>query len=178
MNISIEQWANAFEYNPNTGEFKRRETPRSAFKSDKAWKISSTKANGKKAGTLTKAGYVLLTMAGQKCYAHRLALAISDNRWPENEVDHINGDPSDNRLCNLRHASRQQNGRNIKLRDDNKSGVSGVRWNKREQKWKAQISVDGIVMGLGAFSEFDLAVKARREAELKFHKEFSPSFCR
>jgi hypothetical protein len=58
--------------------------------------------------------------------AHRLAWLMVNGDWPENEIDHINGNKCDNSIKNLRHVSRLQNARNIKLRIDNSSGLSGL----------------------------------------------------
>lgn len=88
------------------------------------------------------------------------------------EVDHIDGNKLNNRLSNLRMATRSQNEQNKGLRNHNTSGVTGVRFTKERGDWHAGIAVDGKRIHLGYFNSFDEAVKARKNAELKYFKEF------
>jgi len=88
------------------------------------------------------------------------------------EVDHINGDGTDNKLVNLREVSRTMNNQNASRRVDNKSGVTGVSWFKPARKWQAYISVDCRRIYLGVFSDLDEAIAVRKAAELQhgFHE--------
>ena len=90
------------------------------------------------------------------------------------QVDHINGDCRDNRAENLRLATASQNNMNTGLRRNNTSGVKGVSWCKLRSKWFAQIYVSGTNMRLGFFDDINDARRAREEAELRLHGEFSP----
>ena len=96
-----------------------------------------------------------------KC--HRVAWAIYYGKWPEQQLDHINGVRADNRIKNLRGASNQENQRNAAMKKNNTSGVNGVYWHKRSKKWVARMVVDRKVKHLGLFDTIEEAAKARQE---------------
>tara|TARA_R110000787_G_scaffold5224_1_gene19174 strand:+ start:191 stop:673 length:483 start_codon:yes stop_codon:yes gene_type:complete len=87
-------------------------------------------------------------------------------------IDHINRDPLDNRRENLRIVSRQENQMNLSMRKTNKSGVSGVHWNKSANKWRAAIKYKNKHINLGYFEKLEDAGKARKDAEMKYFGEF------
>jgi hypothetical protein len=89
---------------------------------------------------------------------------------PAAQVDHINGIPTDNRICNLRLADNHQNQYNQKLHRDNTSGVKGVC--KVYGKWNARISVAGKRKSLGQFETIEEAASAIMAAREQFHGEF------
>lgn len=91
------------------------------------------------------------------------------------EIDHIKGRESkrDNRKCNLRIVDCCKNQMNSPLRKDNSCGVTGVYLDKHSNKWRAGIGANRRYINLGTFDEFEDAVKARREAEEKYHGEYS-----
>lgn len=91
-------------------------------------------------------------------------LAKRPNEEPQ-EIDHINGDPADNRPENLRAVSHQVNQQNQRRRADNSSGVTGVYWNKSANKWQAYIRTDGRMKYLGVFDSVDDAARVRKIAE-------------
>lgn len=99
---------------------------------------------------------------------HRLIM----NPLPEQEVDHINHIPYDNRKSNLRITTTAQNQMNSIISSRNTSGVKGVNWSKSENKWYARISVDGRRIELGYYFNFADAVKARKEAEIKYYRQY------
>ncbi len=88
------------------------------------------------------------------------------------EVDHINGDPLDNRRANLRVATTAENQRNASVRSDNSSGTKGVGWYKPKQMWQAYIQIGGKLRHLGFFSVLEEAISARKTAEVQIHGEF------
>ena len=93
----------------------------------------------------------------------------------ENEVvDHINRDIYDNRLCNLRVCTRQENSMNCGVSKNNKTGITGVSWDKEKSKWRSSINIDRKQKFLGYYSDFDSAVKARLLAEHIYFGEFAP----
>ena len=106
---------------------------------------------------------------------HNLIMGVCDNKIL---VDHINHNDKknrglDNRKCNLRLVTRSQNGQNSMTSIRNTSGVKGVSWNKKNQKWKAYISVNKLKIELGWFENKNDAIKARKEAEIKYYGEYN-----
>ena len=104
---------------------------------------------------------------------HHVILGIKP-AFPRVTVDHINGDPTDNRKCNLRVVNHRTNMLNRKMQHNNKSGVVGVHWRPEEQKWIAQIARNGACSRVGSFKVFEEAIAARRSAEEKYYGD---GFC-
>jgi hypothetical protein len=120
---------------------------------------------GMKTGCKNGKNYLLIGVKG-KCYsAHRLAWLLAYGTWPENEIDHINKDPSDNRLVNLRLATRNQNNQNRKQFSNNSSGHTGVRWHERDKRWHAYIGINKKIIFLGGYKIIEDAISARKKAE-------------
>ncbi len=88
--------------------------------------------------------------------------------------DHIDRNPLNNRRNNLRPATLAENARNKTKLRDNESGVMGVGWNKKTQKWIVRIMVDRQSIYLGLFVNKEDAIKARLNAEVKYFGEFAP----
>ena len=88
-------------------------------------------------------------------------------------IDHINHRTNDNRKYNLRDVTQSQNQMNHEIRSNNTSGVTGVHWSKRDNKWVAYISINRKRVYLGFFNDFEDAVRARKEAEEKYFGEYS-----
>lgn len=84
-------------------------------------------------------------------------------------VDHINGDPLDCTVENMRNVPQSENTKNIRRVDRNTSGHMGVGWHKRIGAWQVRIGVDGKPLHIGYFKTLDEAVAARDEAEMKYH---------
>jgi len=128
-----------------------------------------SKAAGSVAGTPHyKQGYIRIKIDGEMYSAHRLAWLYVYGEWPKHETDHINHDRQDNRIENLRSVTRHQNARNRTLRSDSTSGVVGVNWFKRNQKWGARIFKNGKFVFLGLFERFEDAVEARKNASVEY----------
>lgn len=116
-------------------------------------------------------GYVTGYNQGKRVQLHRFITDCPSDL----KVDHIGGEKTrwDNRKSNLRISTDAQNDMNKKLAKNNTSGVTGVVWNKQEQKWTARIGVNGKRIFLGYYINFEDAVKARKEAEEKYFGEWS-----
>ncbi len=84
------------------------------------------------------------------------------------EIDHINGDKSDNRISNLRLVTMNQNMMNKKKYSSNKSGIVGIAKRSDTNSWRAQISVKGKAIKLGSFKTREEAINARLAAENKY----------
>lgn len=128
------------------------------------------KKSKKLAGSLNKDGYVRVQFCKSRHQAHRVVFALFNDFIPK-FIDHINGNKSDNRIENLRPATKTQNGYNRKLGSDNKSGVKGVCW--QQGKWIAGIKVNGKRIHLGYFDDIAMAEKVVIDARHKYHGEFA-----
>ena len=114
---------------------------------------------GDEAGWRASNGYRIISFAGGRYQTHRLAWLFSYGVWPSREIDHINGIRDDNRIANLREATRSQNNGNSKLSGRNTSGFKGVSPDQRGG-FKAQISKDGLRKFLGRFASAEEAHRA------------------
>lgn len=112
-------------------------------------------------------GYLKGAIFNRTFTAHRICMALHLGYWPEGEVDHINGDRSDNRIKNLRVVTRSQNQKNCYRRKDNTSGHVGVA-KRKNGSWQAYISNNGARIYLGTFSSRQEAIKARVSANKKY----------
>jgi len=159
-------------YDPETGDLFWRERPMSTFAARNVWltwntryankpALASINANGYKTGHIHKGAYI----------AHRAIWAMVHGEWPANQIDHINGDRTDNRLINLRAVSNAENSRNQKRQSRNKSGISGVSFHIIRQKYQAYITLDGKKQYLGLYETIETAAEARKRAEIQcgFH---------
>ena len=115
--------------------------------------------------------YVCAKVNNRQILLHRVVLQINNGY----EVDHIQGNTSrhDNRKSNLRVCTHSENMKNVGLRTDNTSGVTGVHFDKSKQKWVVRIVIDGKRTVLGEYNSFENAKRKRLEAEKKYYGEFS-----
>jgi hypothetical protein len=167
IDITPESLRQLFEYNPDTGHFTwRRIDYGVAGFSDHYVRIHNAYRYGKAAFlSPDKHGYLGCILKERRFAAHRAAWAIVHNELPP-VVDHLNGDPSDNRIVNLRGTTQASNSRNCKLRASNKSGVPGV--TSIGKKWRATIGFGGVKKSLGCFDDYEAAVAARKKAEFMY----------
>ncbi len=106
---------------------------------------------------------------------HRMILerVLGRELDPKEICDHVNGNPLDNRRCNLRLATFAQSSRNVAISKHNSTGYKGVYWNKKQQKFCAQIQVNGKRIHLGSFDDPVEGHKAYIAAAKKYHGEFA-----
>lgn len=148
--MSIDRMRQFLDYDPDTGKFvwlKKRT-------------MNSTANVGDEAGSIDENGYRRLMFDGKKIRAHRLAFLFMGMAMPE-QVDHINGDRSDNRWSNLRPSSAQVNPKNACRRKDSRTAVTGVTFSKQHGKWKVRVNRAGVTEYLGLFSNLLDAAAAR-----------------
>lgn len=126
------------------------------------------KKNGSIAGCINGIGYFKIGVDGAVYLSHRLAFLYVNGKFPDNQVDHINGERTDNRYLNIRLVSGSENHRNRGLQKNNKSGRIGVLFRNKRNKWVAQVTLNGKCRHLGDFDNIEDASKARQEAEKKY----------
>lgn len=158
--LNVDRLRSVLDYDPETGALRWRSRYTNAIPADMS------------AGYVDQKGYVGVQVFGKAYDAHRLAWAIHYGQFPAGQIDHINGDRSDNRIVNLRDVPSAENQKNTKIDKRNKSGVSGVRFRADRANWEASIRVSGKLIHLGRFAVFADAVAARKAAEFQhgFHE--------
>lgn len=163
MRLTAERLRELLAYDPATGIFvwKRRADVPARWNSRYAGTI---------AGTISR-GYVRISIDDRSHQAHRLAWLWSYGRWPAGELDHKNCVGDDNRLSNLRPASRSQNIANSRSRSA--GGLKGTYFNKKRGRWQARISVNGRDFHLGCFGAPDAAHAAYAAAAIRHFGEFA-----
>lgn len=162
MTITQEELKKILNYDPDTGEF--------------VWRINICNVRtGDVAGNVAKSGTKIyrFIMINYKNYrAHRLAWLYVHGEFPENHIDHIDGNGCNNKLQNIRQVTRFQNQKNMRRSSSNKSGVTGVYFRKDTRAWCVQITANLKKITIGCFNNIFDAVCARKNAEIKygFHK--------
>lgn len=148
-------------YNPETGVFTRKVT------------TSPRAIAGMVAGRHRADGYSKICVDGKEYYAHRLAWLYVHGVWPQADVDHIDGDPSNNRIDNLRSVTHAQNTLNSRQRPVGISGLRGVTLHRNTGLWNSRIRLNGRQVSLGYFQDAQEAHKAYLAAVEKQHGEFA-----
>ena len=159
--ITAEEARQLFSYNPDTG--------------DLTWRVSrgARARAGNAVGWKNGEGYLRTSVNRKRYLTHRLAWLIHYGSWPRDFIDHINGDRSDNRLVNLREASRAENGRNRGANRNNTSGYKGVSWHKANRRWVAQVYSEAGNRHLGCFNTPEEAHAAYCAAAVELYGEFA-----
>jgi hypothetical protein len=159
--LSVEELRTIIAYDTDTGHF--------------TWlkKISRKVVPGRRAGVMGGGRRRYISILGRMFHEHRLAVLLMTGALPNGDVDHINGDPSDNRWCNLRVASRTENLANQKRRKDSRSGLKGVHWSSCHGKWVAGIRCRGKKHHLGVFTDPAEGHKAYMAAAKRLFGEFA-----
>jgi hypothetical protein len=158
--ISPKEAARLFNYDPVSGKL--------------FWKVATGKRSFGEAGNKGKHG-VRVRVYGRHYMAHRIAFAIFYGRWPVELIDHINGDPLDNRIQNLREASHAQNMANRKKKNGAQSPFLGVE--KHHDKWRAACRKDGKSHRSGVFLCHAEAAREYDKMAVALHGAFArPNF--
>jgi len=128
---------------------------------------------GMKAGYKDSSGHMGIEINRVRYLSHRLVWLYLYGHFPKNQIDHINGIRDDNRLCNLREATAQQNMWNKKISLNNKSGFKNIHWSKTMKKWCVQIKANKKFVYVGYFKDLELADLIAHEARDKYHGQFA-----
>lgn len=150
----------ALAYDPETGVFTWRASKRGSVKA------------GDSAGFTRSDGYIRIKVGQQAAWAHRLAWLYVYGVWPTHQIDHINGDPSDNRIANLRDVLPRINMQNERHGRRRKCGGSliGAHWSKVWSRWKSSINSGGRAVHLGWFDTEQQAHEAYVTAKRRLHE--------
>lgn len=159
-------------YDPDTGVFVWKERPLDYFPTYRSYRSWNGRYKNTAAGMLHPEGYWIIKINYRGWKAHRLAFIYMTGSEPSCETDHVNGIRNDNRWCNLRAVSKQENLKNQKQYKNNSSGVTGVSLKKQSGKWQAYIRDGNHQIHLGYFLSKQGALDARKKAEarLGFHE--------
>lgn len=114
-------------------------------------------------------GYIVGRIDGVEVYLHRFIMGEPLGKV----IDHINGNKLDNRRCNLRLCSTQENVRNARRSKNNTSGHTGVSYRPKRKSYRAYIMVDRKQIGLGHYPTLEEAIAARKKGERKYFGEFA-----
>lgn len=160
-------------YDPETGKMFWNERPAAMFADtgpggrNAAAQSWNKRFAGTEALTVPHAnGYLSGTLFGRKVLAHRAAWVIHHGEWPKDQIDHINGDRTDNRIANLRDVDASMNMLNTKTRVDCSSGYQGVTWCQRDRRWIVQVAGFSRTGRVGMFKTLPEAVHARDQARI------------
>lgn len=153
------------DYNPNTGVM--------------IWVNVSPyhkEKNGREAGTLLpnnhRKFYHVISLGGRKHKRSRLAFAWMTGRWPAHQIDHINGDSTDDRWENLREATATQNAWNHRKRAKTSGLPMGVRSNP-SGRFSARIAVNKRMIQIGTFDTSEAAAEAYAAARRQYYGQFA-----
>lgn len=149
-----------YHYSPETGVFTR----------------VVSHANGLKAGTVAgcrqsgRVIYLVIKIKQRLYMCHRLAWLYMTGAFPSGVIDHINGNGTDNRFCNLRDVSNCQNLQaTLKPPRNNTSGFKGAYWSKKQGKWVAGISIHNKRKYIGSFDSPEEAHQAYLAVKREVH---------
>ncbi len=177
--MNAEDIRRLLSYEPLTGELTWRQRTPDMFvpgkrTADQICNMWNGKHAGKQAGTASLIGYRYVHIENVFHKEHRLIWLHVMGDWPISDIDHIDGDKSNNAIHNLRLASRSQNCANTKIRKDNGCGFKGVSYHSQLRKYQARIQINGRSMSLGCFETPEQA----HEAYVKAARSYFGAFAR
>lgn len=158
--IDYEKIKNYLSYDENTGIVVWKKT------------LSNRAISGSRAGCIQKGRkriYRVIRINKILYLEHRICWLLFFNEWPKDEIDHIDQDPTNNKILNLRVVNTQQNSTNRPIQSNNTSGIRGVSWNKKTNKWISQIETNSINKYLGSFDSIEDAAISYANAKNKLH---------
>lgn len=152
-------------YSPGNGEFH--------------WRIDRPSGNGAikakagaRTGTVNSRGYEIIVIQYKYYLAHRLAWLYMTGSWPI-RIDHVDGNPANNRWVNLREASQSLNVARGRTQKNRSAGRKGTWYDRGTGRWQSYISKNKKRIHLGVFKTYPAALAARRAAEVRLFGEYS-----
>jgi hypothetical protein len=126
---------------------------------------------GKKVGSYDKDGYLQIKLQRKIYRSHRLAWLYVYGKFPDGQIDHIDGVRDNNAIANLREVTFAGNSQNQRIsHKDSSFGMLGIDYNKSKNRFRARIQTNGKRITLGGFATAEEAFEAYKEAKRKFHK--------
>jgi hypothetical protein len=159
--LGHEKLLQILDYDPKSGEFRWKKAPHNRCHMPE----------GSIAGTIDKMGARAIMIKGYLYYAHRLAWFYVYRKWPNGDIDHIDLNPENNAISNLRIATKSQNNANTRSRSHNILGIKGV--SKRGKKYAAMMTIKKRVTYLGLFKTPEKAHAAYLAKAKEVYGEFS-----
>ena len=156
--LTYEQANELFHYEPSSGKLIRKVTT----------------GNRALAGTEVACGasknkYKFVHHNKKAYCVHRICMLLAYGECPKNvQIDHINHNRGDNRLCNLRFVTNEENSKNHSANKNNTSGITGVYYNKAKRKFQAYIMLNYRNKYIGRYDSLDDAARARKSAEFLY----------
>lgn len=154
--LTVERVRELLNYDPETGLFTWKHSRGTARKGNLAGYARTTQ-QGKT--------YWVIRMDRVSHLAHRLAWVWMYGTVPEDQIDHVDGNGTNNAIANLRTVSLSENMKNKRKQANNTSGVTGVSWEKNSSKWEVRIMIGGKSVYFGRYADFQQAVSIRKKAE-------------
>lgn len=124
------------------------------------------------AGTPQNRGSIVIKINGKQYLAHRLAWLYTHGEFPSRLIDHLDGDPSNNRLNNIRECTNSENLKNQSVSKRNTSGFKGVTFHKLSGKWQAGARLNGKRIHLGLYNTPEEASKVYNDFAKEHHGKF------
>jgi len=161
----------SLRYDPETGEL--------WWVKEGERRVGRPRDLGRPAGSLSH-GYLVIglpkSVTGDQLWypkVHRVAWFLHHNNWPDEQIDHINGDRKDNRIENLRLTTSQQNNLNRGALKGTSSKYKGVDWHKATQKWRSSIKFNRTDKHLGVYVSEEDAARAYDKAARELHGDYA-----
>lgn len=168
--MDIEYLRSRISYDSETGDLTWKHLTEDVEPNDAARMPFNRQFAGKKMWNVAKRGYLVVRIKNKTLYAHRVAWAIHFGEWPKRDIDHINRNPLDNRICNLRDCSRSVNIHN-KLTE--REFYRGVNKGKNCRRYTAKFTHNKKVYRLGVFESAVDAAKAYDKKARETHGEYA-----
>lgn len=171
---SIEYINIRLSYNPETAQLYWRKREPHTVSGSQAIRMRicrnwNARFEGKEAFTcISKRGYYTGVIDNKRLYKHHVIWAMHYGEWPQSMIDHIDGNPLNNHISNLRLVTSAQNQKNMKLQERNKTGQIGVWYDKNRDSYQAFIAHNRKRISLGRFKSLDDAIAVRLAAEKKY----------
>lgn len=174
--ITLKYLKEALRYDPAAGTLTwRHDRPLEHFKTAKAHRGYVTRDAGKEAGSV-RSGYRGINIGGRPMLTHRIIYAMENSielKDLDTRIDHKDNDTLNNKIENLRPATHNENMHNRGMNANNTSGHKGVSYKKQNDRWVANIRLNGVKVHLGYFDTPEAAGAARERAANDMHGDFA-----